>query len=396
VAAAPLVVWLVRRHKRRMAMKQTMKSVLKRSLTRTRSRIGVTAGWEAQDDAVLLSGVGQGSADAADDDGELRPERLISLGGLISTCVLAGLAVCTLPCLLFRKRCSHRRLVSDAQQGATDVTAGGGVAADVATLSRVAPSSREPAASEASAGTDTAAIVPAAATLAALASLLPPPPVAEPAVSQACAELVSCGSAAAEGDARKGVELTPPATDAAAVAAVADIPADERHAPEAPVPGGSKKTIREGSRLEAIVNSLESASGVDLDGDGDVGLPGHHAPALVSAAACVLSPPTSAGTAAAPSTDPPYVGGGEPKPAPGTVPPTEQMLSSWPEIQRFEAPALPPSDTGSVASSSVPAATWAPLPPSEAGSAATSVARVPLPPSDAGSVASSANRAEPA
>eukprot|EP00966_Prymnesium_polylepis_P297015 6861924-Prymnesium_polylepis.1 len=50
----------------------------------------------------------------------------------------------------------------------------------------------------------------------------------------------------------------------------------EDHAPPAPVPGGRKKTIREGSQLESIVNSLESASGVDLDGDGDVGLPGHH------------------------------------------------------------------------------------------------------------------------
>jgi len=47
-------------------------------------------------------------------------------------------------------------------------------------------------------------------------------------------------------------------------------------APAAPVAGGRVHTIREGSSLESIVNSLESASGVDLDGDGDVGLPGHH------------------------------------------------------------------------------------------------------------------------
>lgn len=37
-----------------------------------------------------------------------------------------------------------------------------------------------------------------------------------------------------------------------------------------------RRGVRVGSHLEGIVNSLERASGQDLDGDGDIGLPGHN------------------------------------------------------------------------------------------------------------------------
>ena len=363
---APLLVWLYKQHQRRVASRRNMKRVLGRSRSRSRHRVGVGRGeMSAKGDDVLLQEEDP-AAPPADQD-EFNPERLITLGGLISTCLLACLAACTLPCLLYRKQKDHhQRLASDAQQGETD-TAG-------------APSSDHMCRHGAE------AVAPA----------MP----ATPAVQRE-------DEAGQEALALEHAPVTVMVTEAPSCAAV---PPDE-----APATSAVAAVPLPPSEAGSVAPSVASS--------GQGKRPPSPTPSQVEREAAALPK------------DNPLVdgfkrlfGGGETKQAPGTIPPTEQALQNWPELDRPDAAPLPPSEAGSVSSSvvsavpgqvplpasasaseagsvapsSVGAAARVPLPPSEAGSVAPSsvgaAARVPLPPSEAGSVApsiaSSAARAD--
>ena len=270
-----------------------MKRVLGRSRSRSRHRVGVGRGeMSAKGDDVLLQEEDP-AAPPADQD-EFNPERLITLGGLISTCLLACLAACTLPCLLYRKQKDHhQRLASDAQQGETD-TAG-------------APSSDHMCRHGAE------AVAPA----------MP----ATPAVQRE-------DEAGQEALALEHAPVTVMVTEAPSCAAV---PPDE-----APATSAVAAVPLPPSEAGSVAPSVASS--------GQGKRPPSPTPSQVEREAAALPK------------DNPLVdgfkrlfGGGETKQAPGTIPPTEQALQNWPELDRPDAAPLPPSEAGSVSSSVVSA-----------------------------------------
>ena len=367
VISAPLCIWLYRQHRREVASVQNMKRVLSRSRSRARHRTGVARERLGTDGVVLLQ-----KADFSEDglplapaeEDELNPEKLITLGGLMSTCLLASLAACTLPCLLYRKQKDQQQLATVAQQGEPDAhdtpdapdaptseqMISGGAEATAAPATPATPTAR---------GVDEAGPKRAEPEQVAVTVMLPeaPPPAFVP----------------------------PEEAPAMSVVATTPLPPSEA-GPVTPSVASSGRGKRPGSPTPSQIEREETA------------LP----------------------------QDNPLVGGfkrlfgvGEPKQAEGTMPPTEEALQNWPELDRPDAAPLPPSEAGSISSSvvsavpgqvplpasasaseagsvapsSVGAAARVPLPPSEAGSVAPSsvgaAARVPLPPSEAGSVAPS-------